>query len=95
MLAIRQHFFDIDMKPDISICYAKTGNLNARAIHSLESKHPDIYAYIMAQYPLYTRLQDKLKALRDGDYLHCYTCGKVMPYPPNRPNGRVYCSRVG
>lgn len=51
MLAIRQHFFDIDMKPDISFCYAKTGNLNARAIHSLESKHPDIYDYIM-EYPI-------------------------------------------
>lgn len=93
MLADCQHFFDIDMKPDISICYSKSGNLNAQVVRRLENQHPSLYAYIMAQYPLYTRLQDKLKALRDGDYLHCYTCGKVMPYPRKRPEGRVYCSR--
>jgi hypothetical protein len=51
VLADCQHFFDIDMKPDISICYSKSGNLNSWAIHSLKSKHPDIYDYIM-EYPI-------------------------------------------
>ena len=43
--------FDIVMKPDISFCYSKTGNLNSWAIHILKSKHPDIYDYIM-EYPI-------------------------------------------
>ena len=46
----------------------------------------------MQQYPLYEKLSHKLRAIKNGGYFRCGTCGAVA-IPPNNLDSPIYCSR--
>ena len=73
--------------------FTKQGNVNTASIRDtrLERHHPELYKDVMSQFPLYDNITQKLLAIKNGDYCHCATCGKLMEYPADKQK-IPYCS---
>lgn len=73
--------------------FTKLGYVNTAWIRQdrFKNKFPDLYNEVMQMFPEYKTLKDKLRAMQNGDYFRCYTCGKIVLPPINRKVARVYC----
>lgn len=78
---------------DISICFTKNGNINSAILRNdrLQSKYPELYSYIMAQYPEYADIRNKLLAIKNNGYCRCLVCDSIMEFPQYK-NRSFYCS---
>lgn len=68
---------------NIDILFTCKGNVNTAIIRNdrLKNKYPELYQYVMKQFPLYTDIRNKILALKHGDYCRCKNCGNIMNFP--------------
>lgn len=72
----------------IQTCFNADGHLIVRC-QLMKRHHREIFNWVMQQYPEYVTYNDKMKAIRQGEYRRCEQCSAIISYNKHSD----YCSR--
>ena len=72
----------------IQTCFNADGHLIVRC-QLMKRHHREIFNWVMQQYPEYVTYNDKMKAIRQGEYRRCDQCSAIISYNKHSD----YCSR--
>lgn len=81
------------MNPKYAHLFTKDGRVNTASIRG-DRLNSELRAEIEQQYPVYTKLSHKLRAIKNGGYFHCYVCGAITEPSANVNREKLYCSKA-
>lgn len=73
--------------------FTSSGKINSAIFRGegVQAKYPELFHEIMNKFPEYDDFKDKLRAIAEGNYCRCTTCGNIMSFPKSYSAQR-YCS---